>query len=167
MPPKSMKKPQHRDREQQHLGGLGDQQHQDQVPALVARDVAVAVRARSRRRSLSSSSPTGCSIGVDRVAATDEVDVDEVVDPVHLLGQPDQQEADRDRARTAAASATAREPSRVAESCQTSALMKRNVMKSSSSGSARVTIGSSCRRLPRVRRRAHARIGRARRAVTA
>ena len=57
-------------------------------------------------------------------------------------------------------------PSRFEATCQTSALMKRNVTNSSSSGSARVTIGSSIGRLPIVRWNAQVMIGRPRRAVT-
>ncbi len=54
-----------------------------------------------------------------------------------------------------------------AASCQTSALMKRNVTKTSSSGSARVIIGSSERRLPKVRPSAQVTIGPARSTVRA
>ena len=52
-------------------------------------------------------------------------------------------------------------PSSVAETCHTSALMNRNVMNSRSSGSARVTIGKSSRRLRIVRPMAHFAIGQA------
>jgi hypothetical protein len=48
---------------------------------------------------------------------------------------------------------------RLEPTCHTSVLMKRNVMKSSSRGSARVVIGSNVRRLPKVRDSAHITIG--------
>ena len=57
-------------------------------------------------------------------------------------------------------------PSRCEASCQTSALMNRNVTNTSSSGSARATIGSSSRRLVIVWPTAQVTIGRARTAVT-
>ena len=50
--------------------------------------------------------------------------------------------------------------------CHTSVLMNRKVTNSSSSGSARVTVGTSSRTLPSVRCSAQRRIGRARSAVT-
>ena len=58
-------------------------------------------------------------------------------------------------------------PSRVEETCQTSALMNRNVTNSSSSGSARVTSGNISPRLRRVRATAQRAMAPSRRVVKA
>ena len=114
----------------------------DQVPALVAGHLGV--RRAGRRPGPATSSRQASSSGVPRQASSSIRVVDVVVGAVDLLGQPHQQErrppssseqqhGQPQHARRRGCEAT----------CQTSVLMNRNVMKSSSSGSARVVIGSS------------------------
>ena len=137
----------HRHREQQHLHQLGDDESGDEVAALVAGHLGLvhqvvcppsgqvftseasgvpAQHASIRVRS--SSAPTRSSSSGSRTTKNPS--------PI------------TENSSTVSHRAPA---SMVAATCQTSALMNRNVTNTSSSGSARVTIGMICGRLDRVR----------------
>ena len=163
--PKTQEEREDRHHQQEDLDGLDR-------PA--ARASGSSARSRSPRRAppgrRSRPRPARTAGVLERGAATgaeQELVVDVVVGAVDLLGEPApagrrcarptrKQHDDQPGGRTAGSS-----------TCQTSVLMNRNVTNSSSRGSAREVIGSSRRRLPRVRLHAQPRIGRACRAVTA
>ena len=86
--------PEDRQRQQQHLHDLDDHQHQDQVPPLVA---GRPRRTTPGRRRVVDQLAAGLGERGLGAGAEQERVVDVVVGAVHLLGQPDEQEADRQR----------------------------------------------------------------------
>ncbi len=134
-----------RDRQQQHLHQLHDHQHQDEVPAREAGHLGV-------RRGVAGRVLDQLAAGLARAACPRRRRAGTGRRRRRRRGRPPRAAAPARNAapstrNSSAVSHSAPAP-RFEATCQTSVLMNRNVMNSSSSGSARVAIGSSVRRLP-------------------
>ena len=122
--PKSDEEAEHRDREQQHLHGLGDQQDQHQVRLLQPGDLGLGLQVGA----LVDQPPRGRREGRVGGDVEEGLDRDVVVELVELLVEPHHQEAHGRQAEEQHGAPD--DAAGMAEvTCQTSVLMNRNVTK--------------------------------------